>query len=159
MSVRLEVGYAIAATPERVWSELVDWPGQARWIPLTQVRVTGARSEGTGVRVEALSGIRVGGVPVGLLDRFVVTGWTPPGPEGAGELAVLHLGPYFTGEGSFSLAPDPVGTRMVCTELFSLPGGAVPEGLARAALPALRRGFALSLRRLAAVAQASPRVN
>ncbi len=155
MSVRLEVAREIAASPERVWAELVDWPGQARWIPLTRVRVTGERAEGTGVRVEALSGFRFGPIPVGLLDRFVVTGWTPPGAE-AGELAVLHLGPYFTGEGSFRLEPNPGGTRMVCTELFSLPGGSPLERLAGAALPIMRRAFALSLQRLANLAEAGP---
>lgn len=154
MSVRLEVAREIAASPERVWTELVDWPGQARWIPLTRVRVMGDRVEGTGVRVEALSGFRLNGVPLGLLDRFVVTGWTPPGTE-AGELAVLHLGPYFTGEGSFRLEPNPGGTRMVCTELFSLPVGGPVDQLVKTALPLMRRGFALSLGRLADLVEAA----
>ena len=147
MSVRLEVSRELRASPATVWHELVDWRGQDRWIPFTHVRVTGVRDEGLGVRVAALSGFRLGAVPVGLLDRFVVTGWTPPGsgPDGAGELAVLHLGPYFTGEGSFKVLPDPTGARLVCTELFSVPGGAPVEGLLRLALPVMRRGFAASL--------------
>lgn len=153
MSVRLEVAYEIAASPERVWTELIDWAGQARWIPMTQVRVVGERATGTGVRAEALSGFRLGPLPVGLLDRFVVTGWTPPGAT-AGELAVLHLGPYFTGEGSFRLEPNPAGTRLVATELFALPGGRVPERLVALALPLMRAGFTLSLQRLAALAEA-----
>lgn len=144
MTLLLEVSRELRASPERVWDELVDWQGQDRWIPLTHVRVVGERSVGLGVRVAALSGFRVGRVPVGLLDRFVVTGWTPPG-AGPGELAVLHLGPYFTGEGSFKVLPDPVGARLVCTELFSLPGGKPVESLLRPALPAMRRGFAASL--------------
>jgi hypothetical protein len=152
VSVRLEVAREIAASPERVWSELVDWAGQGRWIPFTQVRVVGERSTGVGTRVEALSGFRLGPVPVGLLDRFVVTGWTPPGAA-SGELAVLHLGPYFTGEGSFRLDPNPAGTRLVCTELFALPGDGPVERLARLALPAMRAGFGLSLRRLALLAE------
>jgi hypothetical protein len=126
----------------------VDWPGQDRWIPLTHVRVTGGPGTGLGARVSALSGFRVGPVPVGLLDRFVVTGWTPPGSDPAdprGELAVLHLGPYFTGEGSFKVVPDPVGARLVCTEVFSVPGGAPVAALLRLALPVMRRGFAASL--------------
>ena len=36
------------------------------------------RVEGIGVRAVALSGFWLGRIPVGLLDRFVVTGWTPP---------------------------------------------------------------------------------
>lgn len=154
MSVRLEVARQIRASPERVWHELVDWSGQDRWIPFTQVRAIGDRTAGTGVRAEALSGVRLGPVPVGLLDRFVVTGWTPPGVTG-GELAVLHLGPYFTGEGSFRLEPDPAGTRLVATELFSLPGGWPLERLVALALPAMRAGFALSLRRLASLVEDS----
>ena len=148
MSVRLEVARALRASPRRVWDELVDWPRQDLWIPLTHVRLTGGPSAGLGARVTALSGFRLGPVPVGLLDRFVVTGWTPPGSapgDGPGELAVLHLGPYFTGEGSFQVLPDPVGSRLVCTEVFSVPGGAPVEALLRLALPLMRRGFAASL--------------
>lgn len=148
MTLRLEVARELRASPERVWDELVDWPGQGRWIPLTHVRVTNGRSAGLGARVSALSGFWLGPVPVGLLDRFVVTGWTPPGSHpgaGPGELAVLHLGPYFTGEGSFKVLPDPVGSRLVCTEVFSLPGGAPVEALVRLVLPVMRRGFGASL--------------
>jgi len=152
MSVRLEVARALRASPERVWDELVDWPRQDLWIPLTHVRLTSGPSAGLGARVTALSGFRLGPVPVGLLDRFVVTGWTPPGSsttedpgDKPGELAVLHLGPYFTGEGSFKVLPDPVGSRLVCTEVFSVPGGAPVEALLRLALPLMRRGFAASL--------------
>ncbi len=159
MSVRLEVARPLRATPERVWDELVDWRGQDRWIPLTHVRVRGDRATGLGVRVSALSGVRVGPLPVGLLDRFVVTGWTPPGAASdggvatPGELAVLHLGPYFTGEGSFKVLPDPVGARLVCTELFSVPGGAPVETALRLALPVLRRGFAASLGTFAGIVE------
>ena len=148
MSVRLEVSRDLRATPARVWDELTDWRGQDRWIPLTHVRVTSGPGTGLGARVSALSGFRLGPVPVGLLDRFVVTGWTPPGPrpgDAPGELAVLHLGPYFTGEGSFKVHPVEGGARLVCTEVFSVPGGSVLEPLFRLALPLMRRGFAASL--------------
>ena len=155
MTLRLQVERALAASPQRVWDELVDWRGQDRWIPLTHVRVTGDRSAGLGTRVAALSGFRVAGLPVGLLDRFVVTGWTEPGvaaDDAPGELAVLHLGPYFTGEGSFKVFGDPVGSRLVCTEVFALPGGA--ERLLRPALPLMRRGFAASLATFAGIVEA-----
>ena len=148
MTVRLEVARELRASPERVFDELTDWRGQDRWIPLTKVRVTGGPGTGLGARVTALSGFRLGPVPVGLLDRFVVTGWTPPGSrpgDPPGELAVLHLGPYFTGEGSFKVYPVVGGSRLVCTELFSVPGGAPVEALMRLALPVMRRGFAASL--------------
>jgi hypothetical protein len=156
MTLRLEVARTLRASPARVWDELVDWQGQARWIPLTHVRVTSERSAGLGARLSALSGFWLGPVPVGLLDRFVVTGWTPPGSQpgdAPGELAVLHLGPYFTGEGSFKVVPDPVGARLVCTEVFTVPGGAPVEALLKVALPVMRRGFAGSLSRFAGLVE------
>ena len=119
MSVRLEVARALRATPVRVWDELVDWHGQDRWIPLTHVRVTDGSGTGLGARVSALSGFRLGPVPVGLLDRFVVTGWTPPTAEQAGEFEVLHLGPYFTGPGVFRVEDLGGGrTRLHTQSLF-----------------------------------------
>jgi hypothetical protein len=136
-----------------VWRELTDWAGQSRWIPLTTVRVLGDRT-GIGVRAEALTGRWVGRVPVGLLDRFVVTAWTPPA-DGPGELEVLHLGPYFTGEGVFRVEPVQQGSLIRCTELFSLPGGAVTESLARLALPVMRRTLARSLAALASISEGS----
>ena len=152
MSVRLRVAVDTVAPAPVVWRELTDWAGQARWIPLTDVRVVSDHAAGLGVRAEALSGFRLGPVPVGLLDRFVVTGWTPPG-DGAAELEVLHLGPYFTGEGVFRLEDHDGGTRIVCTELFSVPGGGLVEGMASLALPVMRAGLTFSLRRLAAVCE------
>ncbi|SDU96515.1 hypothetical protein SAMN04488544_2687 [Microlunatus sagamiharensis] len=154
MSLRLEVSRTLRAAPQRVWAELVDWPRQDLWIPFTHVRATSDRTRGLGVRVAALSGFRLGPVPVGLLDRFVITGWTPPVEAvdgGPAELAVLHLGPYFTGEGSFKVHDDPAGCRLVCTEVFTLPGGT--ERLLRPALPLMRRGFAASLETLAGIVE------
>jgi hypothetical protein len=138
---------------DAAWEVLIDWAGQSRWIPLTTVKVTNERSVGLGARVEALSGFRVGRIPLGLLDRFIVTGWSPPA-NGAAELEILHLGPYFTGEGVFRLTGHDGKTTVMCTEVFSLPGGRVVEWLARLALPVMRAGFASSLRALGAIAEA-----
>lgn len=151
MSVLLQVTGHAAAPVSVVWSELIDWEGQRNWIPFTTVQVTTSRRAGLGVRAEALSGFWLGPVPVGLLDRFVVTGWTSPKPDSAdaAELEILHLGPYFTGPGVFRLEPDGAGTTIVCTELFDVPGGRVTESLARLALPAMRVGFRQSLAKLA----------
>src|SRR5918997_893618 len=107
MSVRLEVAAEVAAPITRVWEELVDWRGQSRWIPLTTVRITSDHEAGLGVRAKALSGFWLGPLPLGLLDRFVVTSWMPPSSGADGqpraELEVRHLGPYFTGVGAFRL--------------------------------------------------------
>lgn len=157
MSVRLQVSVHAKASPLTVWAEMTDWAGQARWIPLTTVEPVTERETGVGVRVEALSGFWLGRLPVGLLDRFVVTGWTPPAAGHYGELEVLHLGPYFTGEGAFRVEAEGRGTRITATEVFSLPAGAVLEPLVRLALPVMRVGFWASLRSLKKVAEGSRR--
>ncbi len=138
---------------DAAWEVLIDWAGQSRWIPLTTVRVTNDRSVGLGARFEALSGVWVGRIPVGLLDRFIVTGWVPPA-DGTAEMEILHLGPYFTGEGVFRLTGHDCKTTVSCTEVFSLPGGRAIEWLGRLALPVMRAGFASSLRAFGAIAEA-----
>jgi hypothetical protein len=153
VSVRLEVSAEIDAPVAAAWDVLVDWTGQSRWIPLTTVQVTNDRNVGLGVRAEALSGFRLGRFRFGLLDRFIVTGWSPPATDAA-ELEVLHLGPYFTGEGVFRLIGHDGKTTVCCIEMFSLPGGRAIEWLARLALPLLRAGFASSLRALGAIVEA-----
>jgi hypothetical protein len=159
VSIRLQVFVDTTAEPAAVWSELTDWEGQARWIPLTTVKIVSEHAEGLGVRAAALSGFWLGRIPVGLLDRFVVTGWTPPGADSFGELEVLHLGPYFTGEGAFRVEPAGGGTRITATEVFSLPGGRAVEALVRLALPVMRIGFRSSLSSLEKVTRqaAAPR--
>ena len=152
MSVRLEVTRSIPAGIQRVWDVVVDWRGQYRWVPMTQVRATTAAEVGLGVRVEALSGWWLGGLPFGLLDRFIVTGWSPPA-GGRAELEILHLGPYFTGEGVFTLTGDDTSTTMTCVELINAPGGSILDPALRLALPVMRAGFGYSLRKLANVVQ------
>jgi hypothetical protein len=111
---------------------------------------------GAGTRVDALSGFWLGSIPIGLLDRFVVTGSTAPGglvEAGPGELEVLHLGPYFTGDGVFRVEPTAGGSLVTAVEVFNLPGGQVTEALARLAMPLMRRGLAIALRRLATLSE------
>ena len=153
MSIRLEVSTEVDALPPAVWDVLIDWTGQSRWIPLTTVRVITDRQVGLGVRAEALSGVWLGRIPLGLLDRFIVTGWSPPVADTA-VLEILHLGPYFIGEGAFRLLGHNGKTTVSCTEVFSIPGGRPVEWLVRLAVPALRVGLARSLRALSAVVEA-----
>ena len=147
----LQVARQVSAEPARVWQVLVDWAGQSRWIPFTTVEVVSDHDQGLGVRAVVLSGFRLGRIPVGLLDNFVVTGWRP-----AKELEVLHLGPYFTGEGAFRLEPHHGGTRVTATEVFSLPGGKPIEAIVRLGLPLMRAAFRRSLRGLATIAEGRP---
>ncbi|CAA9371563.1 MAG: hypothetical protein AVDCRST_MAG75-115 [uncultured Propionibacteriaceae bacterium] len=154
MSLRLETETHVGASAEAVWSRLADWAGQSDWIPMTTVTVLTDRREGLGVRASALSGIQLGRLPLGLLDRFVVTGWTPPG-DGAGELEVLHLGPYFTGPGVFRVEPTgPRSSSVSCTEVFDLPGGRPVEAAASLMLPIMRAGLRRSLRSLGRLVEA-----
>ena len=153
MSIRLEVSAEIDASVAAVWDVLIDWTGQSRWIPLTTVRVITDRQVGLGVRAEVLSGVWLGRIPLGLLDRFIVTGWSPPVADTA-VLEILHLGPYFTGEGAFRLLRHNGRTTVSCTEVFSILGGRPVEWLVRLAVPALRVGLARSLRALSAVVEA-----
>lgn len=154
MSVRLEVSHTISAPAARIWAELTDWVGQERWVPFTTVQVTTEQEQGLGVKATALSGFWLGRLPIGLLDRFVVTVWNPPGDIEGGirtpaELEVLHLGPYFTGVGIFRLQPlSPEVTTVTAIEIFDLPLGGVTEPLASLARPIMAKGFQLSLKRL-----------
>jgi hypothetical protein len=153
VSICLEVSADIDAPVAAVWDALIDWTGQSRWIPLTTVRVITERQVGLGVRAEALSGVWLGRIPLGLLDRFIVTGWSPPVSDTA-ELEILHLGPYFIGDGAFRLLGHDGKTSVSCTEAFSIPVGRPVEWLARLAMPALRVGLARSLRALGAIVEA-----
>jgi hypothetical protein len=153
VSIRLGVSTEIDAPLTAVWDVLIDWTGQSRWIPLTTVRVITDRHVGLGVRAEVLSGVWLGRIPLGLLDRFIVTGWSPPVADTA-VLEILHLGPYFTGEGAFRLQGHDGKTTVSCIEVFSVPGGRPVEWLARLAMPALRIGLARSLRALGAIVEA-----
>jgi hypothetical protein len=153
VSIRLEVSAEINAPVAAVWDVLIDWTGQSRWIPFTTVRVISDRQVGLGVRAEVLSGVWLGRIPLGLLDRFIVTGWSPPAGDTA-VLEVLHLGPYFTGEGAFQLHGHDGKTTVSCIEVFSIPSGRLVESLARLGVPALRVGLARSLRALSAVVEA-----
>jgi hypothetical protein len=154
VTIRLEASAEIDAPIAAVWDVLIDWTGQSRWIPMTTVRVTGDREAGLGTRVEALSGVRLGRIPVGLLDRFIVTGWSPPVTDTA-ELKVWHLGPYFTGEGAFRLTGHDGKTTVSCIETVAVPGGRLVEWPVRLALPALRAGLTSSLRALGEIVAAA----
>ncbi|MCW2804362.1 MAG: hypothetical protein QOF52_1841 [Propionibacteriaceae bacterium] len=149
MSVRLQTGTTVRAPAEAVWSRLTDWKGQSDWIPMTTVTVLTKRSDGVGVRAAALSGVQLGPVPLGLLDRFMVTGWTPPAAGRVGELEVLHLGPYFTGPGVFRVeACGPGRSTVTCTELFDLPGGRAVEAVVGLLVPVMRVALRSSLSKL-----------
>ena len=153
MSVDLRVTQVITAPAADVWRVLVDWTGQRRWIPFTTVRVVTDHVSGLGVRCEALSGVWLGRIPVGLLDRFTVTAWRPPTETVTGALEVLHTGPCFRGPGVFEVRPTRGMGRceVSCTEIFDVVCGSIPTRLAGLFLPVMRMMFRASLRGLGRV--------
>jgi len=116
--MRIEASAVIAARPERVWSVLADWEGQARWMPdVAWIRVRGTERE-SGAELEVRT--RVLGLPV-LSDVVVVTGWRPPS-----RIAVEHRG-LIEGRGEWRLEPFGGGTRFVWTEELRPPLGPIGE--------------------------------
>jgi hypothetical protein len=154
MGVRIEASVPVAAPPDVVWRELIDWEGQGRWIPSTTVTVATPHRTGLGVRVRAFSGIQVGPLPLGLVDNFVTTGWQ----EGV-EVEVLHLGPVFTGVGVFRVSAESVdgrpGTRFTVVEDAELPVPGLAT-LARPFRPVLDAGLWFSLQRFARLVATPP---
>ncbi|MBA8794492.1 hypothetical protein FHX74_002111 [Friedmanniella endophytica] len=145
MSVTLRGSVMVGASIERTWSALIDWHGQEDWIPMTTMRVIGERSTGIGTRIKAFHGLRLGPLPLGLIDNFVVTDWQQPTT-----VEVLHLGPYFTGVGLFELAfRGDEKTWVSVVEVFDLPLAKVTEVGARLANPVLHVGLQASLRTFA----------
>lgn len=138
----------IAATPQQVWNELIDWVGQDRWIPVTTMRVISERAEGIGARIKAQHGLPLGRRRLGISDQMLVTGWEPPY-----ELEVTHLGPWFTGEGVFTIEGRGLRTWLTVRERIKLPGGRPVETAVLAIRPALQRQLAGSLRRFAKVVE------
>lgn len=147
MSVTLRGSVMVAASMERTWSEMIDWAGQARWIPMTTMTVRSDRHAGIGTRIHAFHGLRLGPLPLGLIDNFVVTGWTAPKT-----IEVTHLGPYFTGIGLFELASRGENkTWFNVTEIFDLPLAPLLETGATLLNPVFRIGMQQSLDAFAAL--------
>ncbi len=154
MSVTLRGSVMVPAPIRQTWDAMIDWVGQERWIPMTTMTVRGDRQRGIGTRIHAFHGMKVGKAPLGLIDNFVVTGWTEPST-----IEVTHLGPYFTGIGLFDLAyRGEDRTWFNVTEIFDLPVAPVLETGAKLVLPVLRAGLQHSLETFAAlVAESVPR--
>lgn len=135
----------VGSEPAGVWSELVDWTAQHRWIPLTRMRVLTDKVVGPGVRIRSQHGLRIGSGFLGLTDDLAITGWDPPY-----ELEVSHLGPTFTGVGVFTLQPRGLRSLLMIRERINLPAGT--GGIALVARPALQGLLTRSLHRFAQLA-------
>ena len=114
-----------------------------------RVEVVSAHREGVGVRLAVRT--RILGLPA-FTEPMEVIGWEPP------RRLVLRHGGLITGEGTWTLSPEPGGTLFVWVEHVRLRLPVVGEAAARLYAPALRwlmRRAAAGLR--AAVIASGPR--
>lgn len=138
VTVTAEVGSAASA--ERLFEVLTDWPRHAEWMPFT--RATGGHE--VGATIEGWTGVG----RVGFLDTMVITEWRP-----GRRVAARHTGRLVRGEAWFETAPRPGGGGIVWAERLDLPLG--PLGRAGWVVigPLTRRFMLLGLRRLAKLAE------
>jgi len=109
----------IDAPAADVFRAVVDWPGQDKWIPLTQVRATVKDGIGVGGEIEAFTGIG----KLGFLDTMTITRWDAPL-----RVDVLHTGAVVRGIGVMSVRPlTETTSRFYWGEDLDLPLG--PIGL------------------------------
>jgi hypothetical protein len=95
-----------------------------------RVEVVSAHREGVGVRVAVRT--RILGLPA-FAEPMEVIGWEPP------RRLILRHGGLIEGEGTWTLTPEPGGTRFVWTEDVRLRVPVVGEAVARLYAPVLRR--------------------
>ncbi|GAB2819470.1 SRPBCC family protein [Actinocorallia aurea] len=133
-----EVEAHSAASAERVFAVLTDWPRHGEWMPLT--RATGGL--GVGAVVEGWTGLG----PVGFLDTMRITAWEP-----GRRVAVAHTGRLIRGEGWFTTTPLPDGGCLIgWGESLDPP---VPAVVWRAGSPLFRAFMRRGLTRLARLAE------
>jgi carbon monoxide dehydrogenase subunit G len=110
--MRFEEQTVLKTDPSRVWDVLVDWEGQARWMPdVAWIRVVGSDRE-LGARLKVRT--KVFGIPLAT-DEVRVTAWEPPA-----RLAVDHVG-VVMGVGEWHLEPTEAGTLFTWSEDFRMP--------------------------------------
>ena len=146
---RLELRTFIQATPERIWSILVDFDGQKRWMAdLRHLRITSAARQGVGTILEVTS--ELFRLPV-VRDRIEVDSWQPPH-----EYTVVHTG-RFTGTGGFRLDAVAGGTIFYWWEDFKPPLGPIGEfAFSQIVGPHMRRVFGRSMDNLRNLAENDP---
>lgn len=139
---RIEVTTAIAAPVERVWTELVDWDGQPRWMTdVRRVEVLTDHREGRGVVMRVRTGIAFGVV---ITDEVTTTEW-----QENKLLGVRHRGPLYSAVGAFELNPIEAGTRLVWWDELAVPLGLVGDTASGLLFgPVARRTFRHSLANL-----------
>jgi hypothetical protein len=106
--VLVRVGTSLPCSPDEAWAILLAWERQADWmLDADRVEVVSAHREGVGVRLAVRT--RILGLPA-FTEPMEVIGWEPP------RRLVLCHGGLIAGEGTWTLTPEPGGTRFVWTE-------------------------------------------
>ncbi|TMM06885.1 MAG: SRPBCC family protein [Actinobacteria bacterium] len=124
------VGTSLPCPPEEAWAILLAWERQADWmLDADRVEVVSQEREGVGVRLAVRT--RILGLPA-FTEAMEVTGWEPP------RRLVLRHGGLVAGEGTWSLTPEPGGTRFDWIEDVRLRVPVVGEAAARFYAPVLR---------------------
>ncbi|GAA3393271.1 SRPBCC family protein [Cryptosporangium minutisporangium] len=142
---RLAVDVVVDADIETVFAAATDWPAQARWIPLTDVRVVRGDGRSPGSVVHAFTGVRLGFLNrrVGFLDVFHVVTWEPPH-----RVDVVHVGRLVRGPGAFRLVERGADrTAMTWSEDLHLPLGKFGARVWPLVRPLAAAALAVGLRR------------
>lgn len=104
----VRVGTSLPCTPEEAWAILLAWERQADWmLDADRVEVVSQEREGVGVRLAVRT--RILGLPA-FTEAMEVIGWEPP------RRLVLRHGGLVAGDGTWTLTPEPGGTRFDWTE-------------------------------------------
>jgi len=128
--VLVRVGTSLPCPPEEAWAILLAWERQADWmLDADRVEVVSQEREGVGVRLAVRT--RILGLPA-FTEAMEVIGWEPP------RRLVLRHGGLVAGEGTWTLTPEPAGTRFDWTEDIRLRVPVVGGAAAWLYAPALR---------------------
>jgi uncharacterized protein YndB with AHSA1/START domain len=137
--VILSASAEIDAPAEVVFEAAVDWPAQARWMPLTRVAVTSGDGRSVGTTVVARTGVG----PAAAFDPMVVDVWQPPH-----RCEVRHEGRIVRGRGVFRVEPL-AHNRSRFTWEEHLPDRGGYAQLARLSARVNRAFFGVAVRRFA----------
>ena len=144
---RVSESIHVEADQKTVWSVLVAWEDQPRWmVDAKSVVVLSPHREGTGVVLRCVTNIALGRT---VRDDVTVTEYQEPEM-----LGVRHLGPWYQGIGAFELTETTDGTLVQWWEEVQAPLGRVGEAAATALMPYVSRVFRRSLAQLKQVAEA-----
>ncbi len=149
MLARIRREIKVAAPARTVWEYVTDWPRQGEWIPMTTVESLGSPHQ-VGGRFRAWTGLG----PVGFWDPMTITAWEVV-DDGSGRCEVLHTGAVVRGGAVFAVVAH---TETTCTfvweERIAVPAGYLGAAAWKLVGPLVSQAFRLTLRRMAARAEA-----